>query len=67
MNDTLEELNEDLRNARTLLLFINGRLSEFDYYVNRRMEVLDEIKELERLIKKHKENDEWIKMCTLTT
>lgn len=53
MNDTLEELNEDLRNARTSLLFINGRLSELDYYVNRRMEVLDEIKELERLIKKH--------------
>ncbi|MED1676313.1 hypothetical protein OB894_16795 [Bacillus subtilis] len=53
MNDTLEELNEDLRNARKSLLFINGRLSELDYYVNRRMEVLDEIKELERLIKKH--------------
>ncbi|MCX2823321.1 hypothetical protein [Bacillus sp. H1F1] len=53
MNDTLEELNEDLRNARTSLLFINGRLSELDYYVNRRMEVLDEIKELECLIKKH--------------
>ncbi|WP_443091807.1 hypothetical protein ACTU3M_10495 [Bacillus subtilis] len=53
MNETIEELNEDLRNARTSLLFINGRLSELDYYVNRRMEVLDEIKELERLIKKH--------------
>ena len=53
MNDTLEELKEDLQNARASLLFINGRLSELDYYVNRRMEVLDEIKELERLIKKH--------------
>ena len=51
MNDTLEELKEDLQNARASLLFINGRLSELDYYVNRRMEVLDEIKELERLIK----------------
>ncbi|WP_406621771.1 hypothetical protein [Bacillus atrophaeus] len=53
MNETIEELKEELRDAETRLFHINSRMSELDYLIERRRETMEDIDVLERLIKKH--------------
>ncbi|MCC2526777.1 hypothetical protein LKL24_04965 [Bacillus halotolerans] len=54
MNDKIEELKEELRDAKTLLLHINSRMSELDYLIERRRETMEDIEEIERQLKSHK-------------
>ncbi|MEY8820827.1 hypothetical protein AB7C35_16770 [Bacillus subtilis] len=51
MTDKIEELKEELRDAKTLLLHINSRMSELDYLIERRRETMEDIEEIERQLR----------------
>ncbi|MDY7432032.1 hypothetical protein UJ203_09960 [Bacillus sp. V26] len=51
MNDKIEELKEELRDAKTRLFHINSRMSELDYLIERRRETMEDIEEIERQLR----------------